>query len=59
MLKMVMKVREVVLDEGSDGTVVTMPANITWFPNQFAVLVWWVLTVVGLTVGAIWWRIEY
>ena len=35
-----MKIREVVLDETSDGTSVTTPDWITWFPRQWAMVIW-------------------
>ncbi len=42
-----MKIREVVLDEGKKGMTVTMPPNITLFPLQ---LLFWILIVVGVTI---------
>jgi hypothetical protein len=48
-----MKVREVVLDQGEQGTKVTMPANITLFPMQ---VLFWVMFILGgviLIIGVI------
>jgi hypothetical protein len=39
-----MKIREVVLDEGSYGTIVTAPANIVVFPYQRVFLFWYLLS---------------
>jgi len=41
-----MKLREVLMD----GTTVTVPDNLAWFPNQQLVLLWWVATVAGCLV---------
>lgn len=40
-----MKLREVVLDEGSDGTEVTLPANISWYPYHYAITLMWCLVI--------------
>lgn len=39
-----MKVREVVLDEGSDGVEVTLPQHIWIFPSQVSFLAWYLLS---------------
>jgi hypothetical protein len=46
-----MKIREVVLDDSSSGTSVTLPANISWYPNQWLMLIWWSVTGILLVVG--------
>ncbi len=46
-----MKIREVVLDNSSSGTSVTLPANISWYPNQWLMLIWWSVTGSLLVVG--------
>jgi len=52
-----MKVREVVLDNSSSGTEVTCPANISWFPNQWPILIWWIATVLlGIAAGIAFYR---
>lgn len=54
-----MKVREVILDEGSSGTEVTLPAHLTTFPYQWLFFLWWIFTVIVLIIGIIVWRREY
>lgn len=54
-----MKVREVILDEGSDGTQVTMPVHLDTFPYQWLFLLWWIFTIIILIVGAIVWKYQY
>ena len=52
-----MKIREVVLDEGKDGTKVTAPDNIARFPNQWAFLVLWTISLAVAAIGWIWYAI--
>jgi hypothetical protein len=52
-----MKIREVVLDNSSSGTSVTHPNNISWYPNQLAIFIWWALTVIIGVVAVIFWFI--
>jgi len=52
-----MKVREVVLDEGKKGTEVTTPPHLSWFPYQVLITLWWILTIILFVVGGIWWAI--
>lgn len=54
-----MKVREVILDEGSSGTEVTLPAHLATFPYQWLFLLWWIVTIIVLIIGIIVWKIEY
>ncbi len=43
-----MKIREVVLDNGSQGgTKVTQPSNISVYPNQWLFLIGWAFTLIG------------
>lgn len=46
-----MKIREVVLDNSSSGTSVTLPTNITWFPFQWGMLIWWWASILIATGG--------
>lgn len=50
-----MKVREVLLDEGKSGTVVTLPAHISLYPYQYIFLFWWIVTAVLLAAGGLVW----
>lgn len=45
-----MKIREVVLDAGEQGTKVTKPSNITWFPNQGFMCLWLIISLIGLVI---------
>jgi hypothetical protein len=47
-----MKIREVVLDEGSHGTIVTAPANIVVYPYQRLFLLWY---IISFLLAAIFW----
>ena len=42
-----MKIREVVLDQGSSGAVVTQPDNITVYPGQWDYLIGWIVFLGG------------
>ncbi|NTU69860.1 hypothetical protein HGB13_03520 [bacterium] len=46
-----MKIREVVIDNSQKGTSVTVPAHITWFPYQLAMLFWWWASVILFIMG--------
>lgn len=45
-----MKIREVVRDTGES---VTLPPHITWYPYQWAMLIWWLLSVLFIVIGVI------
>lgn len=51
-----MKIREVVLDEGSDGVEVTLPQHIYIFPNQVFFLLWYLLS---LLFAVIFWLVTW
>ncbi|MFH1508697.1 MAG: hypothetical protein ABIE68_00860 [bacterium] len=46
-----MKIREVVLDEGKSGTEVTLPAHIVWFPSEVGILLWWWISFIIAAIG--------
>jgi len=50
-----MKIREVVLDLGESGTKITTPKNISWFPNQWLMLILWIVSPILLVWGLIKW----
>ncbi|MBU4360903.1 hypothetical protein L6279_03595 [Candidatus Parcubacteria bacterium] len=54
-----MKVREVVLDDGKEGVQVTAPPNISWFPHQGKVAWWWIFTCIFIIGGAIIWYVDF
>ncbi|HBI16718.1 MAG TPA: hypothetical protein DDY52_00970 [Candidatus Moranbacteria bacterium] len=41
-----MKIREVVLDSSQNGTSVTLPDAITWFPYQWGMFIWWWASII-------------
>lgn len=45
-----MKIREVVLDQGESGVHVTKPVRITWYPNQWLMCIWWIVTFLWLSI---------
>ncbi len=48
---MLMKLREVLTDTSDDGTETTLPLNITIFPNQVIVRIWWIAAIILLLSG--------
>lgn len=48
-----MKIREVVLDDASGSTTVTVPCHITWFPSQILILIWWIISGFMILVGIV------
>ena len=50
-----MKLREVILDDGSSGAVVTCPNWITWYPKQGRVLLWIICAWLGLIIYGLYW----
>lgn len=44
-----MKIREVVLD----GTIVTVPTKITWYPSQIGIFWWLILSIICLIISII------
>lgn len=48
-----MKIREVVLDQGEKGISVTAPLHITVFPNQWAFLIGWIVSLILLGIGVL------
>ncbi len=52
-----MKIREVLLDEGDSGTKVTEPTHITVFPNQWTFLLLYLVSIVFGFIFWAWWHI--
>jgi hypothetical protein len=48
-----MKVREVVLDSGSDGTEVTTPSKLAWYPQQQIIALWWLVAIACIVIPVI------
>ncbi|MBU1199185.1 MAG: hypothetical protein KKE98_00120 [Nanoarchaeota archaeon] len=46
-----MKIREVVLDQGEKGTHVTLPPNITWYPKHWVMLFDWIVSILLICIG--------
>jgi len=46
-----MKIREVVLDDTQSGVSVTTPDHITWFPDQWLILIWWIVSIIFAAIG--------
>ena len=38
-----MKLREVLIDNGDKGVEITVPSNITVYPNQYLFFIWWLI----------------
>lgn len=53
-----MKVRETLLDNGSQGDSVTAPAGISVYPNNVAFFWWGVFSVILAGGGVVWWLRE-
>lgn len=49
-----MKIREVVLDSGKEGTEVTHPPQINWYPHQKLITIEWIIAPILLIVCGIW-----
>lgn len=43
---MLMKLREVLVDVGDDDTEITLPKNITIYPNQVLICIWWIIALI-------------
>jgi len=54
-----MKIREVLLDDSKEGTTVTLPKNINWFPIQWLMLIWWIISSIFFIFGAFFLYVEY
>jgi len=48
-----MKIREVVLDNSSGGITVTTPPNITWYPQQWGILMGIIISAIILVIGVV------
>lgn len=46
-----MKIREVVMDAGEKGISITKPTKIIYYPHQWAMLIWWILSALVLGIG--------
>jgi len=48
------KIRDVVVDQGKKGIEVTAPDHITWFPNQWLILILWIVSIIVAAIGWFW-----
>ncbi|KKM86530.1 hypothetical protein LCGC14_1278070 [marine sediment metagenome] len=55
---MLMKLRETLLDDASDGVSITTPSGISLFPMNTGLAVWGMIGLVMLCVGGVWVLIE-
>jgi hypothetical protein len=55
-----MKLRETLLDNTSDGTEVTCPAGISIYPNNTAYMIWCALSlIITIVSGIAWFREDF